>query len=297
MPRKRREPKPPTAVLRLEAFDMHGHLGNQPFDYTGFFRYLAGLDPKKRRERVAKRVIAVPKLDEKDELFRFVAYEGQPGSPYLMFDLDSDSEEVGSVPAGKLLATRTIGVLDPRSRRAVIQFVYSGVRAAQMGTLFEKLAQASASPFRGASFEFAQRAGDSFRKQVASLETIKSAEMQLTRPNYDWNDYTDALTDLAGKSGARNIDVAASAPRDESLAKNSGLVQIIRRLSSGEGTSILKKAVVKGVKEGEDTVTEVKLSRHIESKTVAVTKAADGAPNVDQVLNEATGFLRTSGEQ
>ena len=121
MPPKRREPKIPTQVVRLEAFDVHGHSASGPFDYLGFFRFIAAIPSVQRRDSVAGRVIAVPIMnEERDGLFTFVAYEGQPGAPFLMFDLESDSEEVGNVPRGKLLASRTVGVINPKTRRPVI---------------------------------------------------------------------------------------------------------------------------------------------------------------------------------
>jgi hypothetical protein len=295
MPPKRREPRVPTQVVRLEAFDVHGHHGKSAFDYTKFFRFIANIDPILRRETVAGRVIAVPIMNEEDGMFTFVAYEGQPGAPFLMFDLESDSEEVGSVPRGKLLASRTIGIINPTSRRAVVQFVFAGVRAPQISTLFEKLAQANGSDFVGSSLEFAIRPGETFRQELAALELIKSAELRLTKPNYEWTDYPDALSNLAGDSGSQSIEVSVSAPRNEGLSKSKGIVRVIRGLVSGENRSILKSASVKGIKQGEAVVTEVNLKRHNQAKTVAVPKSTDGLPSVPALVEESKTFLQDSG--
>lgn len=292
MPRKPKEPRPPTAIVRLEAFDMHGHFGGKPFDYQKFFQGLAQLNPKSRRDQVAKKIIAMPTLESDKGLFTFVAYEGQQGAPYLMFNLEDDKEELGRVPTGRVLATRTIGVIDPTRRLAVIQYVFGGVKASQIAILFEKLAETNNFGYRGAEFEFTIRAGESFRAQVAALDVVKFAELRVTRPNADWNDYDELLTDLGAESGASGIDISASAPREEGLSKTKGIVNLIKRLTSGAGTSIVQKAVLKGFRADDLAPSEVKLSRHSEAKTATVAKAPDGAPDTSGVQEQATEFLR-----
>ncbi len=67
-----------------------------------------------------------------------------------------------------MIATRTVGLIDPISRRAIVQYVHTGVRAAQISTLFEKLAHTRSETFKGVTLEFAPLPGPTFEKEIAS---------------------------------------------------------------------------------------------------------------------------------
>jgi hypothetical protein len=289
MPPKVRSIVVPTKTIRLEAFDIHGHNGSQPFDYTDFFRFIARLDNERRREQVADRIIALPNFRESKGLFYFSAYAGSSESSFLVLDLREGSEEVRQLEAGKLLATRTVGVIDPIRRIAVVQYVHAGVRAQQIAALFEKLAHIESRDFKGATLEFALRVGEEFRKQVMALDRIKAVSMTLTRPNKDWTDYAQNLTDMASDSNAHNLSLTAAASRNNSLSKSRGAVRVLRELIAGTQRSILKSASVKGTNSDEESI-ELKLNKQIENKAVKV-ETENGLPSPAAVSNAATDFL------
>lgn len=287
---KRAAKKIPTRAVRLEIFDIHGHNAKGALDYPTFFAELAGLASKQRRVQVANRVIAVPVLTQKDGIYTFNAYIGSPDTSFLVLDLNSDTEEVRQLSRGELLATRTVGTIDPVKRTAVIQYVHEGVRAAQIAVLFEKVAHLLLPAFALGTLEFTLRAGPAFRQQINALNRIHSATLTLTRPNLDWTDYSDVVNGIAGDSNARNIQVAASAPRDESLKKQTGLVRLIKELSKPNARSIMKSATVKGTSEATGQPVEVKLQKNIQSEQVRV-PIERGLPDPVAVQNAATNVL------
>ena len=134
-------------------------------------------------------------------------------------------------------------------------------------------------------------AGPAFRQQIDALARIQSAAVTLTRPNLDWTDYSDVLNGLAGDSNARNIQVAASAPREESLERRTGLVKLITELSRPNARSIMKSATVKGTAEATGQPIEVKLQKNIQSEQVRV-PIEGGLPDPIAFQNAATSVLR-----
>lgn len=289
MPPKARVIAVPTKSIRLEAYDIHGHNGSKEFDYVAFFRFIARLNSERRREQVADRIVAIPTFAESKGRFYFAAYAGSSDSAFLVLDLNEGSEEVRHLEAGKLLATRTIGVIDPNTRTAVIQYVHTGVRAPQVATLLEKLAHSESKDFAGATLEFALRAGEEFRKQIMALERIQSVSMTLTRPNKDWTDYAESLTEMASDSNAHNLALSASASRNNSLSKARGAVRLLRELINGTRRSILKSASVKGMGANEELI-ELKLNKQVENKQVLV-ETENGLPSAAATRNAATDFL------
>lgn len=297
MPPTVRQKAVQTKAIRLEAFDIHGHNGDQPFDYKTFFDFIASLQSVRRREQVADKIIAVPNFYQTNSIYQFAAYVGSSDSSFLVLDLENGSEEVRQLESGKLLATRTVGIIDPARRIAIVQYVHFGVRAQQIATLFEKLAHLESPQFAGATLEFAARPGEEFRRQLLELERIQSVSLTLTKPNNDWLDYAKGLTELANDSDAHNIAVSASASRSQSLSKTGGVVSLLRELASGTRRSILKAASVHGSKAGQDDLITLHLNKLTQAKTSKVESVAGAADQI-AIANAAKDFLGSmNGEQ
>jgi hypothetical protein len=289
MPKQSKEARIPRKPVRLEVFSIQGHNGSKPLNYSEFFEFIQGLSAKTRQDKVADRVIAVPVFRKIDSRYAFTAYWGSTDRSFLVFDTDTQKEEIRFIEDGKIMATRTVGVIDPVTHQVVIQYVHTGVRAAQIATLFEKLAH-EVPNYEGTTLEFAPVAGRSFREQLASMDRIQAAEFTMTRPNYDWGDYENQLASLAGDSNARRIEVSAAARPQESLSKNRGVVQIINKLAEGS-KSILKTANIKGFVNGQSAPILLNLNKHIDSKTVSIPLEADGYPSSPQIIQAGSNLL------
>lgn len=133
--------KPPTKKVKLEAFAIHGHLGDIPLDYEALFAAVADMDPSQRRDQVGDRVTALPVFRREDDRFYFAAHVGSADASYLLLDLEEGTEEERPLEPGKIVTRKTLGLIDPSKRVAVVQFVQQGARAGQIALLLEKLAR------------------------------------------------------------------------------------------------------------------------------------------------------------
>jgi hypothetical protein len=292
-------PATPNKAVRLEAFDIQGHNGAEPFDYVAFFDFIAQQDSKTRRETVADRFIAVPNFTKYEGQYAFVAYAGSTDRSFLVLDLEEETEEVRQIESGKVIATRTVGLIDPVARRVIVQYVHTGVRAAQIATLFEKLARIRSKEFEGATLEFAPTPGRTFRQELAAMKRIQSASVTLTRPNIDWNDFSNAANSLAEDTNAHNITVSAVAGRNQSLSKAKGLIhtitEVISQVEDG-AKSILKAVVIKGMRDDESALTTLNLTKHIDARMVKVPLESDGLPNPGAVTEASLAFMNDPKE-
>jgi len=289
-------PKAPSKRVKLELFSIHGHVGNQPADYWELFRTLASADPKARIEKVGERVAAIPFFKEEQGKFFFTAYTGSAEATFLVLDLEASTEEEHGLERGKIVVRKTLGVIDPERREAVIQFVHHGLRAYQIAQLLEKFARSLDTEFAELSLEFTPVAGVSFLQELEDFSRIQSAAVRLARPNYDWEEYGQTLGTLGQESGARNLEVAAVANRNASLSKQSGLIGLLKDLVR-RGRNSIKGASVTGQKANQAGLITLNLNKHVEAITVDVPISHTGQPLEAQVRESAARMLDDRGEQ
>jgi hypothetical protein len=240
---------------------------------------------------VGDRFIAVLPIRLEGSFFSFAAYSGSTDSNFLVLDLESTVEEVHGLGPGKAVARKTLGVIDLDRREAAIQFVQHGPRAAQIATLFEQVARAQAPDlFAEISLELAPVLGGEFIAELQKFMRIQSAHLKLTRPNYDWEEYGNALGALGQDSGARNLEVVATANRNGTLRKNEGVVGLIQDLI-GRSRSIIKSVSIIGAREADGDLIALNLDRHIESIKVDVPVAENGQPGQSELTQAMTNFL------
>lgn len=286
-----RQPKPPSKRVKLELFSIHGHVGNEPVDYVALFRDIAATDPKARFEVVGDRVVGIPFLREHEGKLFFSAYTGAAESTFLVLDLNAATEEERGLESGKVIVRKTLGVVDPAKREAVVQFVFHGIGAGQVARVFENIARlAKPSLYEDLSLEFVPIAGRSFLEELEAFSRIQSASVRLARPNYDWQEYGETLETLGQESGARTLEISAVATRNGTLSKRDGLIGLLRDLI-GRGRGIIKAAFVKGATANEAGLVTLSLDRHIESRNVEVPATATGQPTEAIVQDLAVQFL------
>lgn len=283
--------KVPLKRVKVEMFSIHGHTAQGAVDYGALFAFLGQLPRRSLTIPVLDRFMAVVPLAREGSLFSFAAYSGFTDTNFLVFDLDSTTEEVRGLEPGKAVAQKTLCVIDVDRREAAIQFVYHGPRAGQIALLFEQVARAQAPEmFPQLSLEFAPVPGGEFVEQIQKFTRIQSAHLKLTRPNYDWEDYGNALTTLGQESGARNLEVIATANRNGTLRKNEGVVGLIQDLV-GRSRSIVKAASVIGSREADGGLISLNLERHIESIKVDIPVGENKQPKQGELQQAMTNIL------
>lgn len=289
-------PRTPSKRVKLELFSVHGHIGDQPVDYTELCRSLAHLPPDAGTEVIGDRFTRLRILPEQDGLFPFSGYSGTSDATFVVLDIQASTEEERGLEHGKVVVRKTLGLLDPSRRECVVQLVHHGVRADQIARLIERSARV-ADPERYAqlAFELTPIAGTSFLQELDRFDRIQGARMRLARPNYDWEEYGAVLEALGQDSNAGNLEVAASAARASSLNRNAGLIGLLKDLVSRE-RSIVKAASVRGSREGQAGIITLDLNRHIEARTADVPVSATGQPAETTVREIAREFLQNRPE-
>lgn len=290
MPRTR-EPRIPTKKVKLELFSIHGHVDNEPVDYVELFRFLSSLTPEQCTEAVGDRFARVLFTQAGDGIYYFAAYSGSSEATFLVLDLAASTEEERGLERGKVVVRKTLGLIDPRRREAVVQLVHNGVRAGQIAQLIERFAQRTDQErYRDLSVEFTPIPGESFLQELEQFQRIHATRIRLARPNYDWEEYGETLEALGQDSNAKNLEVAATANRNGSLSKDDGLVGLLKDLVQ-RGRSIIKGASVRGIMDGQPGPITLDLNRHIESRTANVPVSATGQPSEAEVRELARGLL------
>jgi hypothetical protein len=283
--------KPPTKKVKLEAFAIHGHLGDIPLDYEALFAAVADMDPSQRRDQVGDRVTALPVFRREDDRFYFAAHVGSADASYLLLDLEEGTEEERPLEPGKIVTRKTLGLIDPSKRVAVVQFVQQGARAGQIALLLEKLARRRyPEEYAELSLEFTPVPAEEFLEALAEFYTIKSASLRFARPNYDWEDYGATFQTLGQESGASTLEVQASARRNGTLNKDGGIIGLLRDVVQ-KGRSMLKTANVTGNTATAAGLVTLRLDKHIETKQAEVPITSSGQPAESEVHRLATQFL------
>jgi hypothetical protein len=275
---------------KLEVWSVHAFRGpksDQPVDYEDFFERLADLSPEARVLSEEDKLVAIPRLDVVDQLVWLTAYEGSRGLNPLIFNTTSAQERIERLSAGEILATKTHAVINLKTRDTIIEYNHRGAKAADIERVLEAAGRA-ATGWDGLKVDLTPVVATSFVEEIDRFARIRVASARLVRPNVGWSDWEDKLTESADESGAQAVQVEYTAPRGESISKQSGVVPFIKRLSTAR-RSPLKGASVTGRRPDEAAETTVSSTNYIEHQRTAVRLDADGHvddADIDRHLKE-----------
>lgn len=259
---------------KLEVFALHVRNGQAEIDYSGFFRSLSAMPSAERCYDISDKIIAFPQLVVERGFLRFTAYEGERGLSPLIYDTTRGTERYEDLRAAEMVATKTHGLINLTTREAVIEFNQRGARA---NDIAQAIGQAAAvlPAFHDVEVELNPVADQSFVEAINAFDRIKIATLKIARPNFDWTDHRDALTEAALASNAQTVAVTMYATRSTSLSKSAGVVSFIKALAT-HPIATLKGARVTGTKADEIGDTTVSLAKHIEHTKVNVKMIRQG---------------------
>jgi hypothetical protein len=255
-------------------FSIHAHLGESPVNYTDLFAAFAAVPPAERQETIGGRLLAIPKFEAHSGKYVFVAYSGHTDQSLLLFDAQTQQEDVQLLTDGQVVAKKTHGVIDPSRRETIVEYSRFGAKADQIAELVEKVVRRQAEYAR-LELLFNMTPAAAFVAAIDSFQRIQSARLKLARPNFDWTDFSTGLTTLADESGAGTIQLDAAARRTQSLSKDYGIVKVIKALVGGP-LSIFRGAWITGERSDGSGLTTLNLNRFIESKRVSFETSQDG---------------------
>ncbi len=282
---------------KLEAFNISAYFEasrRQTPDYLGIFQAISNIPKEDRIAIIGNKTIAIPRFDMTGNIVRFIAYEGEEGNP-LVFNFEDGTERIERLERGEKLATKTHGVIDVAQRIGIIEYNQKGAKAADIASAIEHSARAHADMNR-LHIDFSQIIDEQFVLSIDRFKRIRTATIKIARPNPGWGDHRAHFDAMAKESDAHYLELGASAERNESLARNKGIVGFIKDLASA-ALSTLKSAKVTGVREGEDAETSISTAHHVEHQRVPVRMTEDGHVDDADINRKLESFLRSKTER
>ncbi|HEY1833157.1 MAG TPA: hypothetical protein VGG08_01875 [Solirubrobacteraceae bacterium] len=254
-------------------WSIHARASGEPIDYEELFREVARLEPVERQRDDGEKVVALQSVDVSDGLASIVALEGPHGQP-ILYDTSDGSEEAGALRRAQVVATRTHALVDIARREVIVEYNHRGAKATDIAAALQ-VSGRKVPGWPRLRVDLSPKADQSFVESIDDFDRIRVATVRIGRPNVDWNDWDDDISDAAHDSDAQSAEVMFSAGRDESLAKDKGLVAFIRDRAE-DAVSALKNASVTGRRGGEAAETTVTLGDHKAHQRVNVRLDADG---------------------
>ncbi|MDX6699478.1 MAG: hypothetical protein QOE65_2875 [Solirubrobacteraceae bacterium] len=260
-------------------------------DYLALFRDLRKLKPAARTFFTSNKVVAIPSLTVyKSRTVRLQAYEGPTDVQPLIYDADDGTERPAPVNKSEVVATKTHALFDLETREAIIEYNHRGAKAqdiaAVLGAAGRRLPR-----WRGLYIELNPKIDRAFVEELNRFDRIRLASIRLARPNVDWSDFSDKFTDFAADSDAQTGQVEMNARRGQSLSKTDGLVPAIREVAQADD-SIVKNAVVRGVRQGEEAETSLTLHDHKAHQKVSARLDEHGHARDEDIEKKMRAFSR-----
>jgi uncharacterized protein (DUF342 family) len=223
------------------------------------------------------------------DTIELIAYEGPLGVSPLIFNAATEKERIATLEASAVVATRTHVLIDLNHREAVIEYNQRGAKAHDISEVLESAARAmklGAQP----AIELNAVADDSFLQAIDRFGVIKLANLRVAEPNVDWTDNYNHMTAVASDSNARVVELSVSAHRNDSLARDHGVMQYLRAMIA-DRLPALKGARVVGVRVGEEAQTTVSLANYIQHQKVVVQIDENGHIVSSDILKKMHAFL------
>jgi hypothetical protein len=282
-----------TKARKLEVFGLHCREGQQQLNYVDVFTRVSKAKNGIRQIEVGEKLLALPsmRLLADRGIVEFIAYEGPVGVNPLIFDASTGTERFEPLTGKQVMATRTYGAIDLEHREAIIEYNHRGAKALDIAMLLEETGRKIG---LGAQFavEFNPTVDDSFLAALDRFGRIKLASMKVARPNFDWTDNFDGLSQVGEESNGRTVDLTVAAHRNDSLARGRGIIQYIREMINGKVSS-LKGASVEGVREGETAETRISLANHVVHQKTYVKVDANGHEVGEDIQKKLVAFLES----
>jgi hypothetical protein len=288
---------PTTAKARkLEVFLLHCREADRELDYGDLFARMSRTRPATRQLEDGEKLLALPSLrfNSARRLVEFTAYEGPVGVNPLIFDAATGRERFEPLTGRQVMATRTYGVIDLKSREAIIEYNQRGAKARDIAALLEAMGRKVGF---GSDFavELNPTVDHSFLEALERFGRIKIANMRVVRPNFDWTDNYEGLNQVGSESHGRAVELIVTAHRNDSLSKRSGIIQYIRQMI-GEHVSSLQGAKVVGVRQGETAETTVSLANHVVHQKIYVEVDTNGHVVSGDIQEKLREFQKARAE-
>jgi hypothetical protein len=223
----------PSTSRVLYAYSLHARQqSGEVVNYAGLLDALQRAESLRRRANLGDgEVVILREIRQYGTAWELRFLSGHEHESLLLFDVENDRERDDPRGAGEIVVRPTMLYVNPESRLVALERRYLGLGAATIARALEII---------GAEVEFASDltielnpvASASFSEELQRFQRIRQASVTLARPNYDWTDNANTLTEYAAESEGQTIALEMTAPRGGSLAKDRGIVKDIKDLAA-----------------------------------------------------------------
>lgn len=254
--------------VHVRFYSLHVRSGADLIDYRMFFEALTSSVGSEVEVAPDYTVVMQDPSFADPTSFQFVLYGGDPAGQVVFYDLSEGGPVVEAATKSRwsAKATRVLVEFDTDRRVVALESSRGGVTALLLERFLERV---SLPDFPERRVEITPLASRSFLQEIDEFERIRLASIEVARPNYDWIDHANKLYQLAEESNAESSVAGVKAARGESLAKESGLVSVIRKVFSKANPSI-RNAKITGRKPGDVVDKTISLDQHQERSAVTV---------------------------
>ncbi|UVO10734.1 hypothetical protein NM962_11805 [Mycobacterium sp. SVM_VP21] len=209
------------------------------------------------------------------QVFYGTIVAGTPDEVPVYFDYRTGQTDSGTTPDGKWLAqvAAIVVSITPEDRFIAFESARNGITAVRLARYFQLLAEEIWSK-RAVEFDINPVQSPSLLTEIESFSRIREATATVTRPNFDWDDHSHKLAELADESGGHEAEVRVRAARKQALSIDSGIVRAIRS-SLTHAAASMSKFKITGRKGNSDKETTITSSKHQQRVFVKVPTVAD----------------------
>jgi len=277
------------------AYSMHARGAGGVLDYPDVFRSLNRVPATTRQTSVGDEVVGLTSMAERESgwVLRFVA-----GEDALALFYDPRTGEEGQTDlGGRLVAHANWVYVNPETRIVAIERRRPGVGVAVIARALGHMVSELGIVEGPARFDFNPVAGTSLGAEIRRYERIRQASVVLARPNFNWSDNSQRLTDYADDSNADGVEISMSAERGESLTKDNGIVADILDATK-KILGPVKNLRITGRRTGEKKESSVSLKRHQQKRSYEVPGTQDLQAEQESFGSSAEEFVShiTDGE-
>lgn len=262
-----------SSYANIRFYSLHVHINEEPIDYTsllGTLRDMEGVEVKLASDFVAV-IDSFEQTGASTALISF--FGGDPEEDRTYYDRSTRKTIVQSEGERQWQGKVSRVLFDIKEKDRIIAF--ESRRGGLTTTLLERFLYAALdSTPRNSSVEVTPIASQSFMDEISSFERIRKASIDIVEPNFSWGDHANRLYELAADSHAEVARTEMRADRGEALSQDSGIVEVIKEVSTTENPSIANASIT-GTKAGEETERTVSLTKHQEVARVRIRAAAD----------------------
>ena len=238
-----------------------------------------------------ERVYIISEINLHNLLVHMVVSEGDVGKSPIIYNVLKGTERKGTIGKGDVIIMKTHIIIDMSLKTVLIEYNHRGPKASKIAFIIRKIVSRELKKFSQLELDFTIMASKSFLGELQELEQIKKARVNLIRPNYDWGDCVNELTEMAADSHAHSVGIEMSSRKGSSLERNKGIIGFLYDIIEKNIPS-LRHAVVVGRKKNDDIDTKVSLKEHAINSTMNIIVTDDGNIDSHDLYQKMRTFLR-----